>query len=91
MNASVLLPDLDCDAKTTCNGHGVSEDYLIVYISIKTDLHMLCSLQVCNDRGHCHCDNGWGPPFCDKSGWGGSIDSGPAQIGTFHFAHQELG
>ncbi|RVE59736.1 hypothetical protein OJAV_G00191540 [Oryzias javanicus] len=57
MNASVLLPNLNCDAKTTCNGHGV-----------------------CNDQGHCHCDNGWGPPSCDRSGWGGSIDSGPAQI-----------
>ncbi|XP_060951061.1 disintegrin and metalloproteinase domain-containing protein 9 [Limanda limanda] len=34
----------------------------------------------CNDQGHCHCDNGWAPPYCDKSGRGGSVDSGPAQI-----------
>ncbi|XP_012720861.2 disintegrin and metalloproteinase domain-containing protein 9 isoform X1 [Fundulus heteroclitus] len=57
VNASVLLPNLDCDAKTTCNGQGV-----------------------CNDQGHCHCNNGWAPPNCDKSGRGGSIDSGPAMI-----------
>ncbi|TMS22154.1 Disintegrin and metalloproteinase domain-containing protein 9 [Larimichthys crocea] len=57
VNASALLPDLDCDAQTTCNNRGV-----------------------CNDQGHCHCDNGWAPPNCDKSGRGGSIDSGPAQI-----------
>lgn len=35
---------------------------------------------VCNDRGHCHCDVGWAPPNCASSGWGGSIDSGPASI-----------
>ncbi|KAK0142131.1 Disintegrin and metalloproteinase domain-containing protein 9 [Merluccius polli] len=28
VNASVLLPNLDCDAQTTCNGHGVSRRVL---------------------------------------------------------------
>ncbi|KAK5881387.1 hypothetical protein CesoFtcFv8_022193 [Champsocephalus esox] len=35
---------------------------------------------VCNDQGHCHCKDAWAPPKCDRSGRGGSIDSGPAQI-----------
>lgn len=26
--------------------------------------------------GHCHCDEGFGPPFCNVSGPGGSLDSG---------------
>ncbi|KAM4624254.1 disintegrin and metalloproteinase domain-containing protein 9 isoform 2-T2 [Polymixia lowei] len=34
----------------------------------------------CNDQGRCHCEDGWAPPNCDKSGRGGSLDSGPAQI-----------
>ncbi|XP_028286678.1 disintegrin and metalloproteinase domain-containing protein 9 [Parambassis ranga] len=57
VNASNLLPNLDCDAQTTCNSRGV-----------------------CNDHGHCHCNDGWAPPYCDSSGRGGSIDSGPAEI-----------
>lgn len=36
---------------------------------------------MCNDQFHCHCNNGWAPPNCDRAGRGGSIDSGPAQIG----------
>ncbi|XP_058261645.1 disintegrin and metalloproteinase domain-containing protein 9-like [Hemibagrus wyckioides] len=35
---------------------------------------------VCNDKGHCHCNYNWAPPYCDKRGMGGSVDSGPAQI-----------
>ncbi|XP_043958719.1 disintegrin and metalloproteinase domain-containing protein 9 isoform X1 [Gambusia affinis] len=57
VNASVLVPNLGCDAQTTCSGRGV-----------------------CNNQGHCHCDDGWAPPNCNTAGRGGSIDSGPAMI-----------
>ncbi|KAL1403274.1 hypothetical protein pipiens_005739 [Culex pipiens pipiens] len=38
---------------------------------------------VCNSEGHCHCDIGYGPPFCEHSGSGGSLDSGPASRGSY--------
>lgn len=38
---------------------------------------------ICNNVGNCHCEKGYGGVGCDIPGYGGSLNSGPAQTETF--------
>lgn len=41
---------------------------------------------MCNSIGQCHCDEGFGPPFCNEPGYGGSLHSGPVKIKGIHWS-----
>lgn len=38
VNASALLPNLNCDAQTTCNGQGVRRKFPTIYFSANDDI-----------------------------------------------------
>uniref|UniRef100_A0A3B5LA24 Uncharacterized protein n=1 Tax=Xiphophorus couchianus TaxID=32473 RepID=A0A3B5LA24_9TELE len=83
LDPAYVKPGSPCDKGKTCM------DFKCVNASVLDpnrgcDAQTTCSGRgVCNDQGHCHCDNGWAPPNCNTAGRGGSVDSGPAMIGTF--------
>ena len=68
---------------TTCSEEQVCSNSHCIHVEeYRANYHLRscpnnCSNKgVCNERGNCHCDTGWQPPYCDRKGNGGSIDSG---------------
>ncbi|XP_050167877.1 disintegrin and metalloproteinase domain-containing protein 19 isoform X2 [Myiozetetes cayanensis] len=66
---------------TKCGSHHVCFEGRCQNTSIIFDFES-CSKKchghgVCNNNKNCHCNQGWEPPFCNKEGRGGSLDSGP--------------
>ncbi|XP_048175930.1 disintegrin and metalloproteinase domain-containing protein 19 [Corvus hawaiiensis] len=66
---------------TKCGSHHVCFEGRCQNVSIIFDAES-CSKKchghgVCNNNKNCHCNHGWAPPFCNKEGTGGSLDSGP--------------
>uniref|UniRef100_A0A8D0Y580 ADAM metallopeptidase domain 9 n=1 Tax=Sus scrofa TaxID=9823 RepID=A0A8D0Y580_PIG len=66
---------------TRCDVGKICRNFQCVNASV---LNYDCDIQkkchghgVCNSNKNCHCDNGWAPPYCDTTGYGGSVDSGP--------------
>ncbi|KAJ7416473.1 hypothetical protein BTVI_35729 [Pitangus sulphuratus] len=54
-----------------------------MFLGYNCDVKQRCNNNgVCNNNGNCHCNAGWAPPFCNQSGYGGSVDSGPAHTDT---------
>uniref|UniRef100_A0A9L0QZW3 ADAM metallopeptidase domain 9 n=1 Tax=Equus caballus TaxID=9796 RepID=A0A9L0QZW3_HORSE len=66
---------------TRCDVGKVCRNFQCVNASV---LNYDCDIQkkchghgVCNNNKNCHCENGWAPPNCETTGYGGSVDSGP--------------
>uniref|UniRef100_A0A8C0WCT0 Disintegrin and metalloproteinase domain-containing protein 33 n=1 Tax=Castor canadensis TaxID=51338 RepID=A0A8C0WCT0_CASCN len=67
---------------TQCGPRMVCQDRRCQNVTSQELEHCLTACHnhgVCNSNHNCHCDPGWAPPFCDKPGFGGSVDSGPVQ------------
>ncbi|XP_074642564.1 zinc metalloproteinase-disintegrin-like MTP8 isoform X2 [Tubulanus polymorphus] len=66
-----------CGEEKLCVNHKCQSFEALNY----TDCPFNCSNNgVCNSNRHCHCDPGYGYPYCNVAGDGGSQDSGPAGL-----------
>ncbi|NXH10624.1 ADA15 protein, partial [Bucco capensis] len=76
-DAAMVLPGTACGPGKVCLQHRCQD------VSVLGDqqCHSKCHGHgVCNNLGHCHCEQGWAPPSCTSPGAGGSEDSGPAAL-----------
>ena len=73
--------------KITLRGNSKSHQLMpfVFGVCVCVCVYVCMYVQVCNSNGNCHCNRGWAPPFCEKPGLGGSVDSGPIQYDSEFF------
>lgn len=62
---------------TGCGMNKVCQDNKCVDVEPLTCESKCNGRGICNNKGNCHCDVNWDPPYCKNKGRGGSVDSGP--------------
>ncbi|XP_013870141.1 disintegrin and metalloproteinase domain-containing protein 19 [Austrofundulus limnaeus] len=74
LDPGLVLTGTKCDSDSICfNGECRNASFLRAgECNVKCHGHGLC-----NNNHNCHCDRGWAPPWCNQSGSGGSVESGP--------------
>ncbi|XP_073909545.1 disintegrin and metalloproteinase domain-containing protein 25-like [Castor canadensis] len=80
-HSGMSIPDIgDVKDGTECSPLHVCMNRKCVHKSVWTSdcSPNTCNMKgVCNNKHHCHCNFGSGPPNCLINGSGGSVDSGP--------------
>ncbi|XP_072346662.1 disintegrin and metalloproteinase domain-containing protein 12 isoform X2 [Scyliorhinus torazame] len=73
---AMVMPGTVCGDNKACINRTCQD---ISTFGVQECLQKCHSHGICNSNENCHCDPGWAPPFCQSSGYGGSVDSGPVQ------------
>ncbi|XP_037846766.1 disintegrin and metalloproteinase domain-containing protein 33 isoform X3 [Chlorocebus sabaeus] len=76
LDLGMVEPGTQCGPRMVCQSRRCES---IAFQELHRCLTACHSHGVCNSNHNCHCAPGWAPPFCDNPGFGGSMDSGPAQ------------
>ncbi|XP_064376998.1 disintegrin and metalloproteinase domain-containing protein 19 isoform X2 [Dromaius novaehollandiae] len=75
LDPGLVLTGTKCGSHHVCfEGHCQNTSIIFESESCNKKCH---GRGVCNNNKNCHCNPGWAPPFCNKEGMGGSLDSGP--------------
>uniref|UniRef100_A0A8C9REC0 Disintegrin and metalloproteinase domain-containing protein 33-like n=1 Tax=Scleropages formosus TaxID=113540 RepID=A0A8C9REC0_SCLFO len=72
----LVMTGTKCGKGKVCRDHRCQN---ASFTKLETCIALCNGHGVCNSNQNCHCDHGWAPPFCNKAGLGGSVDSGPVQ------------
>ncbi|XP_055228455.2 disintegrin and metalloproteinase domain-containing protein 33 isoform X9 [Gorilla gorilla gorilla] len=76
LGLGLVEPGTQCGPRMVCQSRRCRKN---AFQELQRCLTACHSHGVCNSNHNCHCAPGWAPPFCDKPGFGGSMDSGPVQ------------